>query len=314
MLDFPSPATLSAPPLLPVSAGSRLPSLAQSVEFQRALTALGQVPVTLLPEMNNTLVTTRRLAAGLPLAMINRAALSRPFQLLKALQNNGLGRTPIILSPEHPCPELAEIGALPLISPAFVARLDLSRSTEARKATLHQKWRNRLTRAESSDLRVSRQNMPLDASHWLFAADQAQQRQRRYRSWPIGLTLAYAKENKGKAKLFQAFHGTDPVAAILILRHGPGATYHIAHATQTGKALSAHNLLMWDAMSWLAAKGCQQLDLGVINTEEAPGLARFKLGTGADLSQLGGTWALWPPLGRLLSPLARWDRKLMSAT
>lgn len=313
MLDFPSPAAHSKPAQQLHRRPSRPVTLAQSVEFQRAMTASAQAP-TPLPELHDTLVTTRRLAAGLRLAMINRAPMPQPSRLVEALRANGLHRTPIILSPEHPCPELADIGALPLVSPSYVALLDLRNSSEQRSAALRQKWRNRLNRARSSGLRVSRQNMALDQNHWLFAADQAQQNRRGYRSWPVALTLAYAKANKGKAKLFQAFDGATPVAAILILRHGQGATYHIAHATPAGKSLSAHNLLMWEAMTWLAAKGCQQLDLGLINTEEAPGLARFKLGTGAQLSQLGGTWVLWPPLGRLLSPLARWDRKLMSAT
>ena len=288
-------------------------ALAQSPEFQRALTAQGHAAIT-LPELNNALVTTRRLTGGLTLAMINRAELPQPADLPRILRANGLGSTPMIVSPEHPCPDLGQTGALPLVSPTCVARLDLAKTRAERKSDLQQKWRNRLHRSQSNGLRVSRQNMPLDATHWLFAADQAQQLQRRYRSWPIALTLAYARENKGQAKLFQAFDGKDGVAAILILRHGRAATYHIAHATPAGKALSAHNLLLWEASEWLAAKGCQQLDLGLINTEEAPGLARFKLGTGAHLAQLGGTWLLWPPLGRLLSPLARWDRTLMSAT
>lgn len=313
MLDFHVSASPSVS-LPPQDCGSAdLTALAQSAEFARALKALGQAPVV-LPELHNSLVTTRRFASGLRLAMINRAMLPQPSQLPAALRANGLGKTPVILSPEHPCPALAQIGALPLVSPACVAQLDLGNTAAQRKAALHQKWRNRLTRAQSNGLKVSRQNMPLDARHWLFAADQVQQQQRGYRSWPVALTLAYAQENKGKAKLFQAFSGSEVVAAILILRHGPGATYHIAHTTPAGKSLSAHNLLMWEAMSWLAAQGCQQLDLGLVNTEDAPGLARFKLGSGARLSQLGGTWALWLPMGRLLSPLARWDSRLMSAT
>lgn len=303
MFDCPSPTTLAPPPR----------ALAQTLEFQRALSLNGQAPV-LLPDLNNTLVTTRRMPAGVRIAMLNRAHLNRPAPLLEALCAHGLGRSPVILSPEFPCPELAGIGALPLVSPAFVALLDLKRTAASQREALHQKWRNRLNRAQERGLRVSRQNMPLDPNHWLFAADQAQQKKRGYRSWPTALTLAYAKANKGQAKLFQAFDGSTPVAAILILRHGRAATYHISHTTQSGRALSAHNLLMWEAMLWLARQGCEQLDLGLINTEEAPGLARFKLGTGAHLSQLGGTWLLWPPLGRLLSPLARVDRKLMSAT
>lgn len=309
MLDQPLPdMTLTPAPLPPKG----LAPLAQSDAFYRALLATGQAPLR-LPEQGNMLVTRRRVAPGLTLAMINRARHDEIKHLRQTLRDNGLGRTPVILSPDHPCPNLIEIGALPLISPAAVALLDLTQPVAIRHAALHQKWRNRLTRAQSAGLQVRRQAMPHAPNHWLFTADAAQQRQRGYRSWPTALTLAYAKANKGQAKLFQAFEGGTPIAAILILRHGNSASYHIAHATARGKTLSAHNLLIWEAMAWLASEGCQQLDLGVINTEEAPGLARFKLGTGAQLSQLGGTWLLWPPMGRLLRPIAALDRARMRA-
>ena len=287
-------------------------TLPQSVELLRALRATGQDPLV-LERMNNTVVLRQRLWGRLDVAMINRAHLDKPLRLLEMLQEEGLRRTPIILSPESPTLDLAQHGAVPLVSPACVARLDLTRSPERRRAALHQKWRNRLRHGEAQGLRLTRQNMPIDPNHWLFTADQAQQAIRRYRSWPVPLTLSYAQVNKGMAKLFQAFEGKDPVAAILVLRHGRDATYHIAHTTGRGKALSAHNLLMWEAMSWLSAQGCKTLDLGVINTEDAPGLARFKLGTGATLHRLGGTWAFWPPMGRLLAPLARLDRRMMGA-
>ncbi|MDE4134169.1 GNAT family N-acetyltransferase [Phaeobacter sp. QD34_3] len=287
-------------------------SLAQSEEFLRALRATGQDPLV-LERMNNTVVLRQRLWGRLDVAMVNRARFEKPLRLLEILQEEGLRRTPVILSPEAPTPELAQHGALPLMGPASIARLDLSSSPERRRAALHQKWRNRLKHGESQGLRLTRQTMPFDANHWLFAADQAQQSKRGYRSWPLALTLAYGQANKGMAKLFQAFEGKDPVAAILVLRHGREASYHIAQTTRRGKALSAHNLLLWEAMSWLSAQGCKSLDLGVINTEDAPGLARFKLGTGAQLHRLGGTWLFWPPMGRLLAPLARLDRRMMGA-
>lgn len=313
MLDF----QISDSLLPPVKEGDTLRALSQTPEFERALRANGQEPLV-LKDMDNTLVTRRWLNAGITLAMVNRAQISQPQSLVNSLRANGLGRTPVILSPDRPTPQLGQIGALALVSPAHVAVLDLLPDQEQRHAALHQKWRNRLTRSQShgasQHVRTSRQNMPVNPDHWLFSADLAQQISRGYRSWPVALTLAYAQQNKGQAKLFQAFEGKEVIAAVLILRHGAAATYHIAHSSARGKALSAHNLLMWDAMSWLASKGCRHLDLGVINTEEAPGLARFKLGTGARLIKLGGTWLLWPPMGRILSPLARFDRKRMSAT
>ncbi|KIC11108.1 hypothetical protein RA19_07010 [Leisingera sp. ANG-M1] len=298
---MPRPASSTEPPR----------ALQQTPEFTRALQACGQKPL-LLDALKDTVVLQRRFAGGFTAAMVNRAPISKPLRLLELLQEKGLRRTPVILSPETPAPELARCGAVPLMSPASVAMLDLTPGLDQRRAALHQKWRNRLKHGAAQNLRLTRQNLPNDPGHWLFQADARQQTSRGYRSWPLALTLAYARENKGQAKLFQAFDGRDPAAAILILTHGQGATYHIAHATARGKQLSAHNLLMWEAMSWLAAKGITRLDLGLVNTEDAPGLARFKLGTGAQLHRLGGTWGYWPPLGRLLRPLAALDSKLMA--
>ena len=266
----------------------------------------------MLDRLKNTLVLQRKFR-GIPVAMVNRAHIAKPLRLLEMLQEEGLRRTPVILSPDNQVPELAGLGAVPLISPARVALWDLNIDQDARRAGLHQKWRNRLNHAERQGLRVTRQNMPEDVNHWLLTADALQQQANRYKSWPAALTLAYAQANPGDAKLFQAFDGKDPVAAMLILRHGRGATYHISHATPRGKQLSAHNLLLWEAASWLSAKGCAQLDLGIINTEDGAGLARFKLGTGARLHRLGGPWAYWPPVRRLLRPIAALDRRMMAA-
>ncbi|MFW8592770.1 GNAT family N-acetyltransferase [Cribrihabitans neustonicus] len=306
MLDFQNAGAMSRQ--TPPDSAPR--ALQQTPEFIRALRACGQQPLV-LGQLDGTVVLRRRLSGGIGAAMVARARIERPAHLLDMLQEEGLRRTPVILSPEAPAPELARLGAVPLMSPAHAAVLALDPDPERRRAALHQKWRNRLKRGESQGLRLTRQNLPLDPRHWLFAADSARQAARGYRSWPIALTLAYARENKGQAKLFQAHDGGKAVAAVLILTHGSGATYHLAQATGQGKALCAPNLLLWEAMSWLAARGCRQLDLGVINTEDAPGLARFKLGTGARAQRLGGTWAYWPPLRRLLRPLAWLDRGLM---
>ncbi len=293
-------------------ADARNRALPQSQEFAAALRLSGQAPLQ-LERMQDMVVLRRKFFGRIPVAMINRARMDKPQRLLEILQEEGMPRTPVLLSPEHPSPELARLGALPLMTPASVAMLDLSGNTQSRRARLQQKWRNRLNQAEQSDLRITRQNMPLDAGHWLLQADVSLQKARGYRSWPIGLTLAYAKANPGQAKLFQAFRGKDIVAGILIFTHGDRATYHIAHSTEAGKACNAHNLLMWSAMEWLATKSMHSLDLGVINTEDAEGLARFKLGTGARVNTLGGTWIYWPPLGRKLAPLAALDLRLMRA-
>ncbi|MFK7753601.1 MAG: GNAT family N-acetyltransferase [Sedimentitalea sp.] len=282
------------------------PALQQHICFARALTALGTPGVA----VGHDLALTRTFRTGLRVAMLARATpdlAALPAQLKKA----GLGRTPVILSPDHPMPKLAKLGALALMTPAHVAELTLS-DPDHMRAAQHQKWRNRLRRAERTSLRVARQNLPFTPNQPLFAADAAQQRAQNYRAWPVAMTLAYAKANPGQAKLFTAFEGRDAVAAMLILRHGASATYHIGYSTPRGRTLNAHALILWHAALYLAAKGHTLLDLGYLDTHRAPGLARFKLGSGADARKLGGTWGWWPPLGRMLAPLARLDRRAMA--
>ena len=50
----------------------------------------------------------------------------------------------------------------------------------------------------------------------------------------------------------------------------------------------------WQAAQALRAEGVRWLDLGSVDNEAAPGLARFKLGTGARLCRLGATCLVLP--------------------
>ena len=305
MFDLATPAR---PALRPADAPR---ALMQSAEFSGALHRTRQTPL-ILDRLDRTLVLKRRLRGGVNVAMLPRARIRKPLRLLEILQEEGLKRTPVVISPDHPTPELGQLGALPLYSPAHVALLDLTPGAEALRAGMAQKWRNRLACAESGALRITQNCLTQDPNHWLFAADAMQQQTRGYSNWPKELTLAYAHENPGRTQLFTAYEGAKPVAAILLLLHGRCASYHIGHTSDKGRSEKAHNLLFWSAIQWLCEQGYEQLDLGVINTEDAPGLARFKLGMGAEPRALGGTWIWWPPLGAGLRFLSSLDHRLMT--
>ncbi len=196
---------------------------------------------------------------------------------------------------------LAAAGFFQIMTGATIAQLDLSGDASARRLRMHQKWRNRLNRAAAGPLRVSRERMPLKPDHWLFKAELAQRRARGYRALPHTFVLAFAETNPGQAQLFTAHLAGEPVAGMLILRHGPTATYHMGHTTEAGRAEHAHNLLLAHAADWLAEHGTDILELGTLDTVNAPGIARFKLGSGATPHVLGGTWLH----ARHLAPLAR---------
>lgn len=269
--------------------------LHQSAAYAKALRLIGRQTNHLA---DGTLLL-RCIMYRVPVAMLPRANLHRDT-LTGLVATSGLQKSLWVLNPDHPAPWLADLGAVAVMTPSHVAELDL---TGDMRAQMHQKWRNRLVFAEKQNLRVTRQNLTDKTDRWLLDQDRQQQQSRGYTAWSEALTLAYAQANKSDAKLFTAFDGKEQIAALLILRHGTSATYHISHSSDAGRAKSAHNLLLWDAMQWLATKGVTSLDLGLVDTEKSAGLARFKLGTGAKLRPLGGTWLWWPPLGKTLRPL-----------
>ena len=90
--------------------------------------------------------------------------------------------------------------------------------------------------------------------------------------------------------IFEAYQHKTLIAACLILRHGATATYQTAWASPTGHALQAPRVILWNAACRMVSLGQKTLDLGVVETDRSAGLARFKLGTGAQARQLGGTW------------------------
>lgn len=281
--------------------------LHQSREYESALMRFGHAPLRLA---DGTLALQRRFGP-LRLLMLPRCRPARLDSLQATLRADGLAHLPVILAPEAPAPHWLGRGPVPLMAPDSHAVLPLYPDIARQRAALHQKWRNRLARAERSPLMTTCAPLTGGRAAWLFAADRAQRAARGYRGWPEALTLAYGRANPGKASLFTAQIKGRPVAAMVVLRHGAAASYHIAHTTAEGRAHNAHNLLLWQAITQLARSGCAGFDLGRIDTETAPGLARFKLGTGAVAKPAGGSWIWWPPAGRAPGALSRLDARAM---
>jgi lipid II:glycine glycyltransferase (peptidoglycan interpeptide bridge formation enzyme) len=194
-----------------------------------------------------------------------------------------------------------------LITPQYMAELDLTPTQETRLAAQQGKWRNRLRRAEKSHLRIRHRPYDLSRDAYLLALETSQRRARRYRSLPVAFTHAWARQTPKATRLFMAHAGGDLLAYLLILLHRPVATYHIGWTSDQGRRLNAHNLLMWQASNWLAGNGYERFDLGHVDTENTPGLARFKIGTGANIRALGPTFL------RLPVPAVKWPRRPVTA-
>jgi hypothetical protein len=207
---------------------------------------------------------------------------------LRALRRHGLRL--IEAGFDSDAPLLRAAGFRRVATPAHVAELALHPDAAQRRRTLDGKWRNRLVAAEAAGLLL--RHRPLAGTlDPLFAAEAVQRRAGRYHALPLGFAAAFPG-----ASVVEALRDGTPLAAMLFLRHGTAATYHIGHTTAAGRAAEAHRLILWHMAGRLAAEGCTRLDLGTIDTETAPGLARFKLGIGATARGLGGSFLAIPGL------------------
>ncbi len=211
---------------------------------------------------------------------------------------------------------LADAPFLRLVTAMTLARLDLTGDAAAQRARLRGKWRNALVRAEASPLRITASPLPPDADHWLLRREAAQACARRYRRLPAAFAVAWARMSPDDTLLVAAHDATGPVAGMLFLRHGTAASYHTGWTSPAGRVAGAHTRLMWEGINRLADMGVTRLELDLIDTHNAPGIARFKLGTGARPVTLGATRIAAPGailvagIGRALSwPAIRTGRQ-----
>ncbi|MEM9287775.1 MAG: hypothetical protein AAGA36_05510 [Pseudomonadota bacterium] len=145
-----------------------------------------------------------------------------------------------------------------------------------------QKWRNRLTKAKGAGLRLRKNGANSKEGRWLAAQEDAQRKRLGYKALPLDLPL-HMHQASGSAQCFVvvAYDGETPVAGGQFLWAAPYGHYISGVSTALGRRLSAQHLVLQAAAETLHSKGAKGLHLGQIDTDVAPGLARFKLGTGA---------------------------------
>lgn len=199
-------------------------------------------------------------------------------------------------SRDRPACPLRQAGFRQVITPAHVAELPLGGDARDRRARMQGKWRNRLNRAERAGLAVRDLPFAGAPADWLVAREGEMRRARRYRTLHPDVARAWAAADPGAARLFLALEDDGPVAGMLFLVHGAAASYHMGWSGPAGRAAGAHHLLLARAADWLADSGVLSIDLGTVDTEGTPGLARFKTGAGARIRPLGGSWMALPGL------------------
>jgi Acetyltransferase (GNAT) domain len=184
---------------------------------------------------------------------------------------------------------LAGFGLIPLVTAAHHAIWNLRPEVAELRAGLAGKWRNRLVAAERSGLRTGQGG----AREWatLITAETGQREARGYRALPAAFSAVLPMDAR---RTWVWRQGGQVRAAMGFIVEGGTASYHLGWADAAARAAGAHGVMLWQAACALRAEGVRWLDLGLVNDEAAPGLARFKLGTGAALRALGATMLVLP--------------------
>jgi hypothetical protein len=178
-------------------------------------------------------------------------------------------------------------GLVPLLTDRFVALWDIAAEPAILRAALDAKWRGHLTKAEAG-IRVQHGGKGCLAT--LLEHEGALRAARGYRALPAAFARALPRES---LRLWEWRDKGLTQAAMCFVRHGSWATYHISWASDVARGRAVHQVMLWQAMCALRNEGVQVVDLGDVNTDAAPGLARFKLGTGAGLVAVGKTsWVI----------------------
>lgn len=178
------------------------------------------------------------------------------------------------------------LGLVPLVTPMHHAIWVLGPDLRAGMA---RNWRGHLSQSERAGVRVRRGDRGTLKA--LVAAEATQRGERRYRALPRGFTLSLPADC---LRLWEWRQAGTLQAAMCFVVHGASASYHLAWGSDAARAAGVHGVMLTRAAEALWAEGVRWLDLGSVDTERAPGLARFKLGTGAQLRRLGSTMLVLP--------------------
>lgn len=189
---------------------------------------------------------------------------------------------------------LRALGMRRMVTGYSTVWLDIRPGEDRLRGGLHGKWRNSLRAGEKENLRVRAADREQAFESSMDAYDRFR-RNRRFIGPPADLirhirNVPGAFGKAGAVRVWEALHDKEPVAGIAVIVHGASATYMAGWANGAGRHGNAHNLLLWRAITELRKTGTEWLDLGGVDTQSAPGIARFKLGLGGDLQTTTGTY------------------------
>lgn len=185
--------------------------------------------------------------------------------------------------------------------------LDLNRRASEIRADFSQKWRNCLNAAERSELTVE-----TGIGTGLFREFEclfAETRKRK--EFSVDLDVAFYEAVQSDLVARDQFVLTiarlkgEPVAGHVASMPGDTCTYLLGASNAEGRGAKASYLLQWKVIEKARQTGCHYYDLGGIDVEANPGVARFKQRMGGSEVLASGPYELSPRgLNRILTQSA----------
>ena len=174
--------------------------------------------------------------------------------------------------------------------------LDLSNSLAIIRKNLDRKWRNHLSKAQRSNLHVTRSEGLIDFDHFepllldLMRAKRFTSSQDTifFRKVQIGA------ERYERMMVHLAWHNGAPVAGALTSFAGNTAVYLLGASNPDGRALRASYLIQWTVIEAAKALGNRFYDLGGVDQLANPGVYQFKKGLGGRLVKDPGQYSFEP--------------------
>lgn len=170
--------------------------------------------------------------------------------------------------------------------------LNLKQGLSEIRGQLDGKWRNGLSKAERSGLKIVTDFSGKRLSEFLSYYQQFKSNK-----GFLGPSPEFMREEFIAAQAFQnsflliAEKSGQTVAGVMIMIHGTCGSYRIGWNSEIGKKDNAHSLLLWSAIEALHSKGIASFDLGGVKSSESPGVTHFKQGMGGQYFRLMGLFS-----------------------
>ncbi len=186
---------------------------------------------------------------------------------------------------------MRETGLRRVVTGYSSAWVDLAPDEDRILEKMSSQWRNMLRRGAEAQLSIRMSNGGRDLDLLLQNYD-TERRQRRYRGPSGGFIKALVEGTgvRGDIVVASAYREKSFLAGVLVIRHGASATYQAGWTSTEGRDARAHNTLLWRCMQTLRKQGVRWLDVGGLDTTNAAGIARFKLGLGGEVFTLAGSY------------------------